>query len=93
MSQNNLLNGIIIFFIILIIIQMIIKTFTAKIEYFVEISPENYPGFQYVKDTDIFFLNPPAESDPRTGIISGAKQVKYDCDPNDQTMCKFDYLY
>ena len=72
---------------------MIIKTFTVKIEYFVEVNPTNYPGFQYAKDTDIFLLNPPAEADPRTGIISGAKQVKYDCDPVDQTMCKFDYVY
>jgi hypothetical protein len=93
MTRNNLISGILIFIIILIIIQIIVKTFTLKIEYFVEVNPTDYPGFEYAKPADLFFLNPPAQADPRSGIITGATQVKYDCDPETKTLCKFDYVY
>lgn len=77
--------------IIILILLFIIGYLYVSESFITEEEKANYPNFVSEMSANVFFLNPPAEVDPKTGIKRG-RQIKYDCDPSGKD-CKFDLLF
>jgi hypothetical protein len=80
--------------IITILILFLIIGYLYVSESFTTLTPEQkaqYTNFDSATSANVFFLNPPNDVDPKTGIKKGT-QIKYDCQTSGKD-CRFDLLF
>jgi hypothetical protein len=75
----------------ILILFLIIGYLYVSESFITEEEKAKYPNFVSETPANIFFLNPPKDVDPKTGLKKG-RQIKYDCDPTGKD-CKFDLLF
>jgi hypothetical protein len=75
----------------ILILFLIIGYLYVSESFITQEEKDKYPGFDSETPANVFFLNPPNDVNPKTGIKKG-RQIKYDCDPTGKD-CKFDLLF
>jgi hypothetical protein len=75
----------------ILILFLIIGYLHGSESFITEQEKAKYPNFVSETPANVFFLIPPKDVDPKTGIKKG-RQIKYDCDPTGKD-CKFDLLF